>query len=353
MKIFKNISSILVAATLSVLASTNVIANTLPTDKVVVGFSHYTGWEPYAYIRDFGIMDQVNKEFGTNIEIRMYGTYDASLADYAGGAIHGVTMTNMDALILSTTVPSKAVNNGDTSHGNDGLVTFGIDSCKDLKGENVYLFTQSVSHYMLNRYLSSCGLTDMDITLKHVANDGDLPIIFNDNVNKGNKVAVVTWNPPLQTIMQNPKANLLFDSSKIEGEILDSLYIRNDSSVSDNEIKALSEMWYRAMKVMTTRGAKQNEMIDFMTNYSGATTEKEFMAQMKTTRFFATKESATKEIMSPKQKETMNLIIDFVEDQDLLGDYDDSSEIGVKLADGTVLGDSENIILEYTTKHIE
>lgn len=350
MKMFKNISSILVAATLSILASTSAIANTLPTDKVVVGFSHYTGWEPYAYIRDFGIMKEVNKEFGTNVEIRMYGTYDASLADYAGGAIHGVTMTNMDALILSTAVPSLSVINGDTSHGNDGLVTYGIDSCKDLKGETVYLFTQSVSHYMLNRYLSSCGLTDMDIKLKHVANDGDLPVIFNDNVSKGNKVAVVTWNPPLQTIMQNPKANLLFDSSKIEGEILDSLYVRNDGTVSENEIKALNEMWYRAMKVMTTRGEKQMEMIEFMANYSGAT-KKEFMSQMKTTRFFTTNEEASKEIMSTKQKETMKLIVDFVSAQDLLGDYDDEDEFGIKLADGTVLGDSSNVILEYTNKY--
>jgi NitT/TauT family transport system substrate-binding protein len=350
MRIFKNISSILVATTLSIM-SVSAIANTLPDDKVVVGFSHYTGWEPYAYIRDYKIMEEVNKEFGTNVEIRMYGTYDASLADYAGGAIHGVTMTNMDALILSTSVPSLAIINGDTSHGNDGLVTYGIDSCSELKGETVYLFTQSVSHYLLDRYLSSCGLTDMDVKLKHVANDGDIPIIFNDNANKGQNVAVVAWNPPLQTIMQNPKANLLFDSSKIEGEILDSLYVRNDGSVSDKEVKALNEMWYRAMNIMTTRTAKQIEMIDFMADYSGAT-KQEFMAQMKTTRFFTTRESALKEIMSPKQEQTMKLIVDFVAGQDLLGDYDDADEFGIKLADGTILGDSSNIILEFNNKNL-
>jgi NitT/TauT family transport system substrate-binding protein len=352
MKFMKKLSTALILATTTLLATmAPTHASSLPTDKTVIGFSHYTGWEPYAYIRDYGIMEEVNKEFGTNVEIRMYGTYDASLSAYASGSIHGVTMTNMDAMILATGVPSVAVINGDTSHGNDGLVTYGIDSCKEMKGETVYLFTQSVSHFMLNRFLSSCGLSDTDVTLKHVANDGDLPVIFNDNVKKGKKVAVVTWNPPLQTIMQNPKANLLFDSSKIEGEILDSLYVRDDSSIGEKEIQAVNEMWNRAMSIMTKRGAKQKEMIQFMAEYSGATLN-EFTAQMKTTRFFSNKKSALKEITSSRQADTSKLIMSFLEDQDLLGDYSDGSEVGIKFADGSVMGDSDNVIVTFTSKYL-
>lgn len=346
--IFKKLSVVLLAG----LAATASMANTLPTDKTVIGFSHYTGWEPYAYIRDYGIQKEVNEEFGTNIEIRMYSTYDASLADYAGGAIHGVTMTNMDAFILSTSVPTLGIIEGDTSHGNDGVVVSGIDSCESLKGQDVYLFTQSVSHYMLNRFLDSCGLTDYDVKLKHTVNDGDLPVIFNDMVSNDMPVAIVTWNPPLQTIRQNPKAELLFDSSKIKGEIADWLFVRNDGTVSEKDQAALNEMWYRAMKVMTTRNAQQREMIEFMAEYSGATVPM-FNEQMKTTRFFTTKEKALAEMTAPEQVETMESVISFVEGQDLLGDYMDSSEVGVKLADGTVLGDESNVILEFTSNFVK
>lgn len=327
-------------------------ASNLPEDKTVIGFSHYTGWEPYAYIRDFGIMESVNKEMGTNIDIRFYGTYDASLADYAGGSIHGVTMTNMDALMLATSVPTIGVIEGDTSHGNDGLVAYGYDKCEDLKGETIYLFTKSVSHYMLNKYLETCGLSDIDVKLEHNSDASDLAILFNKTVQEGKPVAVVTWNPALQTIMQNPKAKMLFKSSDIQGEISDWLFVRNDGTVSDKEIEAMNKMWYQAMEIMTTRGAKQVEMIEFMAKYSGSTLSM-FNGQLKTTRFFTTKESAYKEMTSDLQVSIMEDVVTFVEDQEAMGDYLDSGDFGVKTANGEVIGSEDNVILEFTNKYVK
>lgn len=325
---------------------------TLPSDKTVIGFSHYTGWEPYAYIRDFGIMKDVNTEMGTNIDIRFYGTYDASLGDYVGGAIHGVTMTNIDALMLATSVSSLGVISGDTSHGNDGVVVSGYDSCSDLKGEKIYLFTKSVSHYMLDKFLATCGLTDLDVQLEHNSDASDLAVLFNQKVQDGEPIAVVTWNPALQTIMLNPKAKILFSSADIKGEISDWLFVRNDGTVSEKDIEALNEMWYRAMKIMTTRSAEQTEMISFMANYSGAS-KSMFEQQLKTTRFFNTKSSAKKEIEGENQISIMTDVISFVEKEDLLGDYLDTSEFGVKVANGSVIGDDQNVILEFTSKYVQ
>jgi NitT/TauT family transport system substrate-binding protein len=353
MKMIKTLGlSLALAATTLLTTIAPAQADTLPTDKTVIGFSHYTGWELYAYIRDFGIMNAVNKAFGTNVDIRFYGTYGASLNDFAGGAIHGVAMTNMDALITATTVPVIASVNGDTSDANDAIVSYGINSCSEMKGKRVYLYEKSVSHYLLNRYLSTCGLTDMDVVLKHVEDDGTMPTVFTTMVKNKEQAAIVTWNPPLQVIMQNPNGKTLYTSADIRGEILDSMYVRADGSVSDNTNAAINEMWYRATKIMTTRGAKRNEMISFMADFSGATPS-EFQGQMKTTRFFTTKASAMKEITSPSQKTTMSLIGKFVEEQDLLGDYSDISEIGIQLADGTVIGDKDNIVMTFTTKFLK
>lgn len=254
--------------------------------------------------------------------------------------------------MLSTSVSSLGLIEGDTSHGNDGVVVSGYEKCEDLKGQTVSLFTKSVSHYMLNKYLETCGLTDMDVKLEHNADASDLAILFNKMTQEDKPVAVVTWNPALQTIMQNPKANILFASNDIKGEISDWLFVRNDGTVSDQEMKALNEMWYQAMKVMTTRGGKQVEMINFMAEFSGST-KSMFEGQLKTTRFFTTKEAAKEEMTSDQQVTIMEDVIMFVEDQDELGDYSDSSEFGVKTANGEVIGDEDNIILEFTSKYLD
>lgn len=343
---FKKLKTVLLA-TLAIALPFTSSANSLPTDKVVIGFSHYTGWEPYAYIRDFGIMDQVNQEMGTNIEIRFYNTYDNSLAAYAGEAIHGVTMTNMDALVLSTSVASKGLILGDTSHGNDAVVAYGYESCSDLEGQEVYLLTRSVSHFLLNQFLDTCGLTDMDVQVKNNADPLNLIVLMNDRIQKKEPIAVVAWNPELQTILQNPKSKVLFDSSQIKGEIADWLFVRNDDTVTDKDKAALQEMWSRAMKVMTTRGAKQDEMISFMAEFSGAT-KPQFVQQMKTTRFFTTEKASDKERMDAGQEDIMNNVIEFVDSVDLLGDYSDTEEFGVKIGNGTVIGNEHDIILDLS-----
>lgn len=353
MNMFKKISSALVITAVSILSTMSMAsASNLPTDKTVIGYSPYTGWEAYAYIKEFGIMESVNSEFGTNIEIRRYATYDASLSAYAGGTIHGLTMTNMDALALSLGVPSVAIINGDTSHGNDAVIGHGIETCADMKGKKVYLFTQSISHTVLSDFLATCGLTDADVTLKHVASDGDIPVIFAKAVRDGEKIAVSAWNPQVYTILENPKAELLFNSAMTEGKVLDSLYARDDKSIGDKEILALNEMWYRAMAVMMKRGSKKIEMIKYMAETTGAT-KTEFEAQMKTTRFLPTKAMALKEVNSDEQKVNMAYYVKFLEDQDMLGDYSDGSEFGIKFADGTVLGDSGNVIMTFTSKYLK
>lgn len=346
----KTLKTLLISAALA--CSIPVSASNLPDDKTVIGFSHYTGWEAYGYIRDFGILEEVNQEFGTNIELRFYNTYDNSLAAYAGETIHGVTMTNMDALVLSTSVPTLGLINGDTSHGNDAVVAYGYNKCEDLEGEEVYLLTRSVSHYLLNRYLETCGLSDMDVIIKNNADPLNLIILMNDKIQKNEPIAVVAWNPELQSIIQNPKAEILFDSSKIEGEISDWLFVRNDDTVSENDKKALNEMWYRAMNVMTTRNAKQKEMIEFMAEFSGATTS-QFVSQMKTTRFFTTKDAARNEMLNDKQEATTERVLNFIDSVDLLGDYSDTEEFGVKLADGTVIGNDADVILEMTDSYVK
>ena len=244
---FKSIlkSSVLALTVMATLGATSVSAFAGAPDKsakVTIGASIYAGWMPWYHIKESGIMDQVNDEMGTNIYIRTYGTYEASFMDYTGRSIQGVTLTNMDVLLspAEAGVTSIALINGDASHGNDAIVANRAMTCKEMEGKKVYLMEGTVSQYLLNSFLSTCGLTDMDVNMQNTS-DADIPTLFLENDDPD--LVVVTWNPVVATIMAKPMAVKLYDSSQIEDEILDSMYM--NTGLAPEVYQAVTEMWYR------------------------------------------------------------------------------------------------------------
>jgi NitT/TauT family transport system substrate-binding protein len=342
---------------LTILAATALAATALATpalasepsksDKVVIGTSIYAGWMPWYQIKDSGLMDQVNKEFGTNVQIRTYGTYDASFADYTGRALQGVTLTNMDAILspASAGIKSLALINGDSSDGNDAVIAASDMSCSDLKGKDVHLMVGTVSQYVLNGYLSTCGLTDFDVNMVNVT-DAEIETIFLQNENPS--LVVVTWNPVVQNIMNTPNAVKLFDSSQIEDEIIDTMYVNAD--LHPDVYRAITEAWYRAMKVMTTRGKAQKEMVRDMAS-AAELTGSELQKQFETTKFYPTREVAKTFTESDKLKDVMAKVVDFIDTKEMLEDSVKST-IGIQFPDGSVLGNADNVKIVFTVDYL-
>lgn len=318
------------------------------SEEVVVGTSIYAGWMPWYVIgQQGGIMDQVNAEFGTNVKVRTYGTYDASFADYTGKAIQGVTLTNMDALLspASAGVKSIALVNGDASNGNDAVIAASDMSCSDMEGKKVYLMVGTVSQYVLNSYLNTCDLTDLDVDMVNTT-DAEIETLFLQN--KDPELVVVTWNPVVQNIMSNPSAVKLFDSSQIEDEILDTMYV--NAGLHPDVYRAITEAWYRGMKVMTTRGKAQKEMLMDMAS-SAEVTPSELMNQFATTKFYPTREAAKSFTESERLKEVMKKVVKFIDEKEML--EGGASAIGVQFPDGSVLGDSSNVQVVFTTDYLK
>ena len=134
-------------------------------------------------------------------------------------------MTNMDALTMPAVggVDSTALIVGDFSNGNDGIVMKNGSAVTDLKGRDIKLVELSVSHYLLARALEINGLTERDLTVVNTS-DSDIAALFASDPNG----AVVTWNPPLMQCRNVKDANLVFDSSRIPGEIIDLMVVRTD-----------------------------------------------------------------------------------------------------------------------------
>lgn len=310
-------------------------------DTYRIAWSHYTGWEPWEYARNSGILDKWADKYGIKIQLDLINDYIESINLYTGGAYQGCVMTNMDALTIPAVggVDSTALIVGDFSNGNDGIVIKNGDKVADLKGRKVKLVELSVSHYLLARALSISGMKEGDVDLINTS-DADIAAVFAADDNG----AVVTWNPPLMQCRNVKGAKLVFDSGKIPGEIIDMMVVRTDAP--DTLKKALVGAWFETMAAMSSKSKTAKEAIAYMANFAGGTVA-EFKAQLRTTAMFYSADKAVAFTIGDQLKKTMAYVRTFSFDHGLFGDAESKDAVGIAFPDGTVLGNKSNIRLRF------
>jgi len=312
-----------------------------------VAWSHYTGWEPWGYANQAGILKKWADKEGIEIELTLVNDYIESINLYTSGQFDACAMTNMDALTIPAVggVDSTALIVGDFSNGNDGIVMKNGKSVADLKGRTINLVELSVSHYLLARALSMNGLSERDVKLVNTS-DADIAAVFASDPNG----AVVTWNPPLQQVRNVQGAEMMFDSSKIPGEIIDLMVVKTDAP--DSLKKALVGAWYETMALMSGAGNAAKEAIDYMAGAAGATVA-EFKAQLRTTAMFYDPAKAADFARSEKVKETMDYVRNFSFDKGLYGEGAPSADsVGIAYPDGSIAGDAKNVKLRFDAKYM-
>jgi len=312
-------------------------------------WSHYTGWEPWQYISDSGIMKKWADKYNVKIEVLLINDYVTSINRYTSGEAIGCAMTNMDMLDMPAAggVESDVLVIGDYSNGNDGLVLMNGKTAKDVKGRNILIVKDSVSSYLLSQALKANDMKDSDVTEVNTS-DANIGATF---ASSGPKGTCVTWNPILMQVRNLPDATLVFDSSKIPGEIQDLLVVRHDTPEAVK--KALVGAWYEAMTVMTGQGKNTDEAIEAMAKFAGGTVA-EFKAQLRTTYMFYRPEDGIAFAESPKLGQIAKTVAEFCFDHGLLGQGAKSADlIGVELPDGTVVGDPKNVKIHYMTDYMK
>ncbi|MBU2709481.1 putative urea ABC transporter substrate-binding protein [Zooshikella harenae] len=317
-------------------------------DTFNVAWSHYTGWEPWAFAEEKGILKKWADKYDIEIKLTLVNDYIESINLYTGGKFDACSMTNMDALTIPAVggIDSTAIIIGDYSNGNDGIVLKNGKSVKDLKDRKVTLVELSVSHYLLARALDMNGMSERDVKVVNTS-DSDIASLFIANEN----AATVTWNPPLQQVRNSKGANLVFDSSKIPGEILDLMIVK--TGADERLKKALTGAWYETMAIMSKRDKEGKEAIQFMASNSGAT-EAEFNAQLKTTRMFYTAKEASELANSGDVKKTMEHVRQFSFDKGLFGANASSPDfVGIEFSNGEVLGNKKNVKLRFIDKYMK
>lgn len=310
-----------------------------------VAWSIYVGWMPWDYAQQSGILKKWADKYGIKIQLTQINDYVESINQYTAGGFDACVMTNMDALTIPAVggVDSTALIMGDFSNGNDGVVLKGKDKkLGDIKGQKVNLVELSVSHYLLARGLASAGLRERDITIVNTS-DADIVGAFA----AADTTAVVTWKPQLSEVMA-PGTSLVFDSSKIPGEIMDLMVVNTATLKANPKLgKALMGAWYETMTVMSKNDAAGKTARTAMAKASG-TDLAGFESQLATTRLFVTPAEAHTFMTGENVLKTMDLVRRFSFEHGLLGEGAKSVDVvGIEFANGKTLGNAKNIKLRF------
>ncbi len=340
-KLLRNIA---VVATL-LLGATSV-ANAAKVHNVC--WSHYTGWEPWAYAEESGILKKWGDKYGIDIKLTLVNDYIESINLYTVGKFDACVMTNMDALTIPAVggVDSTALIIGDFSNGNDGIVAKKLTSVKELKGSKIKLVQLSVSHYLLSRALALNNLAEKDVKLINTS-DADIGSLFLADKTG----AAVTWNPILMNVRNGKDVNLLFDSAKIPGEIIDMMVVRSNAPAELK--KALTGAWYETMSVMSGKDKTAKDAIAVMAKKAGGTVA-EFEAQLKTTAMYYAAKDAVEFSKGKKLQDTMEYVRSFSFEHGLFGEGAKSKDtVGIAFPDGNVMGNKNNIKLRFDASYMQ
>lgn len=317
-----------------------------------IAWSIYAGWMPWGYIEDSGIMDKWAEKYGITVDIVQINDYIESINQYTAGAFDGVTATNMDTLSIPSGggVDTTALVIGDFSNGNDAIITKDVADVGGLKDKKVNLVELSVSHYLLARALQEAGLSEADLAGVVNTSDADMIAAFETP----DVETVVTWNPLVSTIMENPEAKKLFDSSQIPGEIIDLLVVNTDTLADNpNFGKAVTGAWYEAMSLMTA-GTKESEAaLTEMAEASGADLAG-YKAQLDATKMFYQAADAVNFAKSADLPNTMTNVANFLFEKGILGEGAPSADfVGIAYPGDKVTGDPNNIQFRFDPSYMQ
>jgi NitT/TauT family transport system substrate-binding protein len=319
--------------------------------EYTIGWTIYAGWMPWPYAEQSGIVKKWADKYGVKIKLVQVNDYVESLNQYTAGKIDGVVSTNMDALTIPAAggKDTTVVMIGDYSNGNDGIVLKNGATMADIKGRSVNLVENSVSHYLLARGLESAGLKMTDVKVVNTS-DADIVAAFSAPETK----AVVPWNPQLSEIKKLPGAHEVFDSSKIPGEILDTLVISTDvAKANPNLVKALTGIWYETTQLMYQQDAAGKAAREAMAKLSG-TDLAGYEAQLKTTYLYHDPKAALAATLSPDLIAANDKVRKFSFQIGLFGQGAKSvDDIGIEFPGGKILGDPKNVKLRFDPTYVQ
>ena len=228
-----------------------------------IGMNIWPGYEPFALAKENGFLDD-------NVKIsRILSATDVMKA-FKSDIIDVACITLDEALIYQDKNDEKIkiITIMDFSTGGDVLIAKKeIQSLKDLKGRLVGVESTALGLFMLTRILEFTPELSIDdlriVNLEYGHHENEF---LQDNID-----AVITFEPVKTRLLQNSNAHVLFDSTKIPGEILDVMVVKEKAiKTKKNAIKSMVDGWYKSVDYISKNKAAS---ISKMAGYENITTD--------------------------------------------------------------------------------
>jgi len=299
-----------------------------------IAWSRYPGWEPWGIAASSGILAKWAEREGLRITMEYVDSYPASLEGFVSGRYDGCAMTNIDVVTgpLANKLNTAVVVVGDYSAGNDGVVLSAGRDLSALATVPIHLVQDSVSHYLLYRASQSFGLDFGKLT---VVNTDETALV--DQLAGGTAAAIVTWNPHLANARRLPGATMAYDSSRIQGEILDLMAVRGDAP--DGLRRALVGAWFETVgQLVSMDPAVRDALLQALAAQAGVTPA-EMTEQLEATAMFFHAWDAAGYLRSPRHVDAWRKALEFADARALIPNATDRrSRVRVEFPQGAVLG---------------
>lgn len=208
---------------------------------MVFGAVTWPGYEPAYIARELGLLeeDRVHlAEFTNSTEV---------LRAFRNGQMHVAALTLDEALELRRSVPDLQIFLvTDFSNGADLLmVRHGISKLGQLRGKRIGVEKTALGAYYLSLILQEARLDSSSVNIISLPLDEHVRAFREGRVD-----AVVTF-APVEGKLKQEGAEILFDSSKVPGKIVDTLVVR--ASVIDEQrthLRYFIKAWFKGLEAM-------------------------------------------------------------------------------------------------------
>ena len=296
----------------------------LPTFSLA--WSEYPSWSTFgvAHVDKFingkeGELGSLEEKWQVDVVLHE-AEYDACITMYGAGTVDAACLTNMDALNPAIARRSTMILPTSTSHGADAcIVVDSINSIQDLKGKKVYGLEKTVSEYCFVRNLEMADEKEKDYQFSNMDPAAAAAAMQQkqDGVD-----GIMVWNPfVMETLSKRDDVKVLFDSTKIPGEIIDSVIMAQDSLAKEGGEAfacAIIDAFYTIANRMNQPETRSDTLIALGEKFSNLGLEA-MNTVVNQTKFISTPDEAITMFNSQELPQIMKRVVDFCVDHEITG----------------------------------
>lgn len=237
-------------------SSDSVEQNAPSGDAIVIGYSNWAGWWPWAIAESENMFAKNN----VNVEMKWFDGYLESMEAFAAGQLDGNCQTLNDTISFAADAINGevAILVNDNSAGNDKIiVTEDINTIEDLKGKKVAVEEGVVDDFLLTLALESRGMKREDVEIVPLET-GAAAAAFAS----GQTDAVGAFPPFWLTALKRKGSKELITSKEFPGSIPDLLAVSQKLiDEQPDKAQALVNTWFDVRDFMAQNPEKADEIM--------------------------------------------------------------------------------------------